>query len=303
MSSFVSESPGLARARRVIQQAADGGTALRAILFYGSPGAGQFESAEALCRAWLGRTEAEKTSLDLSRCVDFQAIHPWGASQTIKLGAVHDHRTNDFEGIPLVDFFRARPLMFPVKVAWMHGAERINPDASNGLLRMLEELPDYARVVMHCNDLGAVLPTVRSRCTLVACSAAPEARDDHDEQAFLRDCALTAGDEARFTAHPSYAKVYETWVEHLHAPVGSALRLADRLRALADALANEADLKTRTAQMEVLELSARALARLRPENPGLAQAVVKAHRQIGGYVNASLVFDQLAAEVLRGTRR
>jgi DNA polymerase-3 subunit delta' len=50
------------------------------------------------------------------------------------------------------------------KVALLHPAEQLNPQAANALLKTLEEPPAGTRLVLSCADPALLLPTVRSRC-------------------------------------------------------------------------------------------------------------------------------------------
>ena len=49
----------------------------------------------------------------------------------------------------------------------MLGADQLNDEAADALLKDLEEPPDYAVIVLVADDLGPVPETIRSRCQLV----------------------------------------------------------------------------------------------------------------------------------------
>jgi DNA polymerase III subunit delta' len=59
------------------------------------------------------------------------------------------------------------------KVVVLQPAERINPQAANALLKTLEEPPDGTRLVLACGDASLLLPTIRSRCQMVALPRPP----------------------------------------------------------------------------------------------------------------------------------
>jgi DNA polymerase-3 subunit delta' len=50
------------------------------------------------------------------------------------------------------------------RVAIVDGAEDLNPNSANALLKILEEPPSRAILLLVCNAPGRLLPTIRSRC-------------------------------------------------------------------------------------------------------------------------------------------
>lgn len=61
----------------------------------------------------------------------------------------------------------ARPTEGRARVAIIDGAERMNAEAGNRVLKLLEEPPPYARFVLLTHNLAGVLPTIVSRCQIV----------------------------------------------------------------------------------------------------------------------------------------
>lgn len=61
----------------------------------------------------------------------------------------------------------ARPTEGRVRVVIVDGAERLNAEAGNRLLKVLEEPPPYAKFVLLTTNLAGVLPTIVSRCQIV----------------------------------------------------------------------------------------------------------------------------------------
>ena len=80
--------------------------------------------------------------------------------------------TGSAEGKPIsVDQVRAlradayiRPNEGRRKVYLLENAGDMNPSAQNAMLKLLEEGPDYAAFLLLCENPGAVLETIRSRC-------------------------------------------------------------------------------------------------------------------------------------------
>lgn len=59
------------------------------------------------------------------------------------------------------------------KLAVLHPAEALNPHAASALLKTVEEPPAGTRIVFTCSDAQHLLPTIRSRCQLVAVPPLP----------------------------------------------------------------------------------------------------------------------------------
>lgn len=57
------------------------------------------------------------------------------------------------------------------KVYVLRSADKMNPQAQNALLKLLEEPPSSACFVLSCENAAALLPTVRSRCELLQTNA------------------------------------------------------------------------------------------------------------------------------------
>src|SRR5262249_31195813 len=60
-----------------------------------------------------------------------------------------------------------RPFEAARRVYLVFGADTMNEDAADALLKDLEEPPDYAVIVLVAEDLGTLPETIRSRCQLV----------------------------------------------------------------------------------------------------------------------------------------
>jgi len=88
-----------------------------------------------------------------------------GPDAVIKVGAVRAIKQD----------MLLRPFDAEGKAVIIAYAENLNTAAQNALLALLEEPPLYARLVLLCQNLGALLPTVRSRCVVQRLPPAEEA--------------------------------------------------------------------------------------------------------------------------------
>lgn len=64
----------------------------------------------------------------------------------------------------LNDFLRLTPAEGGWRIAVVDGAEHMNRNAANALLKLLEEPPRRALLLLSCAAPGRLLPTIRSRC-------------------------------------------------------------------------------------------------------------------------------------------
>lgn len=76
------------------------------------------------------------------------------------------------------------------RVALIHPAETMNPNAANALLKGLEEPPPNAAFILVTNSASRLLPTVRSRCVQVAVPVP----DDQTARAWLAAKGVTKPD-------------------------------------------------------------------------------------------------------------
>lgn len=108
-------------------------------------------------------------------------------------------------------FMRLTPAEGGWRVIIIDGAEDMNPNTANALLKMLEEPPPRAILLLTCATPGRLLPTIRSRCRVLPMAALPDA----DMQTLLADYApeLGRGERARL-------------IELAEGSIGMALSLA-----------------------------------------------------------------------------
>ena len=139
-----------AEAERLLEAALADGPA-HAYLFYGPPGVGKRDAALAFATRLLGE---ERRVLRRAH-PDLYVLEPVG--DQIRIDDVrelhHDLHMRPFEG--------------DRRVYVVLGAELLNEDAADALLKDLEEPPPYAVILLVAADLGPLPETIRSRCQLV----------------------------------------------------------------------------------------------------------------------------------------
>jgi DNA polymerase-3 subunit delta' len=163
-----------AEAKRLLDAALAEGPA-HAYLFYGPRGVGKRSFARAFARELLG------TSRDVHP--DLYELEALG--EMIRIDVIRELRRD----------LHMRPFEADRRVYLLHDAHLMNEDASDALLKDLEEPPSYAVIVLVADDLGQISETIRSRCQLV-----PFRRLSEPAVRELVDARAPALDEAQRTA-------------------------------------------------------------------------------------------------------
>ena len=274
---------------RLLQTSA--GVAVHAVLFYGAHGSPVDDQAFRLACAWLctnqqnGRPCEQCASCKSSAKgahVDFRVIEPSGPSSLIRLSAISAAKAGeDREEQSLQEFFRTPPLMSGRKIVMLRRAERMNADAANSLLKILEEPPEFAKLILTTYSMGILLPTVVSRCLCVPVRLDVQNREETEFERHVREIARQV---------PSNGP-------------GKAPVLSEKLRDLSAELDAKEGIGARAAQARALEELAHALLASHPHHPEYAQMAIEAHRRTMGNANSGPLFDSLFATMLAGTAR
>jgi hypothetical protein len=297
-ASSLDRLPGLTAAKRAVQEFGEPESGVHAVLFYGVRGSGKRKLANALARAWLSGKEENQIaqSFDNGRSADFLVVEPMGLSRILTVAQITASRGDDkFEGVAVNEFLRTPPLSSKRKVVLIIDAERMNKAAANSLLKSLEEPHEYAKFILTTSSVGAVLPTILSRCSAVACELPNAPQDDPLWK-------LADGSPGRLEEFEKHEAVYYgiwQFAENLpHRKRAEALVASETLRGLSDAVQKATEQNARTSHAETLELLGTAIRHLHPEWHVAQKEIVEAHRRVLGNANAAFVMDGLMAALL-----
>ena len=143
--------PEQLEAKRLLRAALADGPA-HAYLFHGPRGVGKRAAAFAFAAELLGSPERvhRRTHPDL------YVLEPLG--DQIRIDAVRELRRD----------LHMRPFEADRRIYLVLGADLMNEDAADALLKDLEEPPSYAVLVLVADDLGPLPDTIRSRCQHVS---------------------------------------------------------------------------------------------------------------------------------------
>jgi len=207
-----------------------------AYLFHGPPGSGKRAVARGLAAALLADgaanppTVAERVARDSHP--DLTWVRPSGAAEML---------VGDIEG-PVVAAAALTPFESRRRVFVIEGAETMNDQAANRLLKTLEEPAAFAHLVLLTDRLADVLPTIVSRCQLVRFDPLPPEAIERSLSAAgagaeeARACSRLAAGDADLAAR-------------LASPEGRALRAAAGAFAAA-AIASESEARPWLALLE-----------------------------------------------------
>ena len=159
---------GHARAKEQIASAAKRGRLAQAYLLAGPHGVGKRTFALALAQALL--CESPPESFDgCGRCPACRQVVADTHPQFHVLRTPADKSELPVE---LARAFTAKlyqtPSRVPRTVGYIHDADDLNASSANSLLKTLEEPPAGAVVLLRTSDAERQLPTIRSRCQVLA---------------------------------------------------------------------------------------------------------------------------------------
>jgi DNA polymerase-3 subunit delta' len=137
-------------AKRLLSAALAEGPA-HAYLLHGPPGVGKRDLALLFAAELLG----DHARVERRTHPDLYVLEPVG--DQIRIDDIRTLRSD----------LHMRPYEASRRVYLVFGADTMNEDAADALLKDLEEPPSYAVIVLIANDLGPLPETIRSRCQLV----------------------------------------------------------------------------------------------------------------------------------------
>jgi DNA polymerase III delta' subunit len=102
---------------------------------------------------------------------DLHRLSPEGPGGQVRIGAQKDPDPGTVRH--LIGAVALLPVEGGARVAIVEQAHRLNDDAQNALLKLLEEPPSGVTLILCADDEECLLPTVRSRCVRLRLGAVP----------------------------------------------------------------------------------------------------------------------------------
>jgi DNA polymerase III subunit gamma/tau len=145
---------------RTLRNAVELDRVAHAYLFAGPRGTGKTSMAKILAKA-LNCVNGP-TATPCKACESCRSIHDATSVDVIELDAASHRGIDDIREIR--DRVALRPVHGRKKVYIVDEAHMLTKEASNAVLKTLEEPPDHVVFVLCTTEMGAMLPTIRSRC-------------------------------------------------------------------------------------------------------------------------------------------
>jgi DNA polymerase III subunit delta' len=156
---------GNARVKNILRSSLERERVPGSLLFYGPQGVGKSEMALVLAKA-LNCLNKKNDSCE--RCSSCSAINKNRGTfpDLIKIKT-----EKDIIGIDQMRLIKwaayLKPMIGKKRVFIVEQAEKMNEEASNCLLKVLEEPPYFSHIILTTDSLFSILPTIRSRCQIL----------------------------------------------------------------------------------------------------------------------------------------
>ncbi|MHC4731394.1 MAG: hypothetical protein ACYS6Z_12515 [Planctomycetota bacterium] len=248
-----------------------------ATLIVGPEGVGRFLLARKAAEAIL----KSPALVDAGRHPDLSVLDPDTGIDGVRRAAIALQR---------------RPAMAPRQVLIVRDADLLSLEAHNALLKLLEEPPAGAAVLVVAADSTLLPETVVSRCRLVRAHAL----SDEETARVLEDLGVPADASQDAEGSPGRACFHREAAVRADAERLLALLEKPRPDALAEAEAlarrrpKEESAAHRRRLQEVLRVAAARLRRRLPESESALRSVVDALRSLTANANAAIVLADLA---------
>ncbi len=166
---------GNARVKNILRMSLLRGRLPGSLLFYGPKGVGKREMALIFAKALNCHTKEDDSCEKCSSCL---AISKNIFPDVIRINAERDIiKIDQIRLIKKAAYLR--PMTGKKRVFIIEEAEKMNDEASNSLLKVLEEPPMFSHIILTTDNFFSILPTIRSRCQTL--KFAPVSRSDIQE--------------------------------------------------------------------------------------------------------------------------
>jgi DNA polymerase III delta' subunit len=171
---------GNSRAKRILKKALQKGRVPNSLLFAGPEGVGKRDMALVLAKAMNCLQKKDDSCEVCTSCKainnknfpDVMMISP--EKNLLKINQMREMKTTAY----------LKPMVGRKRIFVLEDAEKMNDEAANSVLKILEEPPVFTHIVLVTHNPYLILPTIHSRCQKLVFS--PILREDIEQELVSR---------------------------------------------------------------------------------------------------------------------
>ena len=229
----------------------------QAYLFTGPRNCGKTTTALAFASA-LNCADPTPDGDACGRCMSCLRIQAGNDADVQSISPEKDQTTID-QMREMIRSLSFAPLGGKYRLFIVEQADTLNPSSENCILKILEEPPPYAVLILLSSNPNSLLPTIRSRCRTVRFSRASTSAieevlrssdlSDDDRRVFAACSQGLVGKAISAASGPAFMEERHTVLQALKSwasgPPVMGLQTAETIRKLADPKKNDPDERTR----------------------------------------------------------
>jgi len=158
------EIPGNSRVKKVLQKALLKNRVPNSLLFCGPEGVGKKDVAMVVAKAM---NCLEKKSDACEQCTSCRAINKGNFPDVLVISPINGVLTIDqMRKLKHIAYFK--PMVGEKRIFIIENAESMNDEASNSLLKILEEPPLFSHIILITKNPFMIMSTIKSRCQILS---------------------------------------------------------------------------------------------------------------------------------------
>ncbi|MBN1223607.1 MAG: DNA polymerase III subunit delta' [Candidatus Aminicenantes bacterium] len=147
------------RAKRILRKALQRGRVPNSLLFIGPQGVGKKETALVLAKAM----NCQKGDDACEACPSCRAINKENFPDVMLMSPGNNvHKIDQMRTLKQTAYLK--PMVGKKRVFILEDAEKMNDEAANSVLKILEEPPASTHIILITHNPYLILPTIQSRC-------------------------------------------------------------------------------------------------------------------------------------------